>query len=42
MSLIWADEFFGTRNLDEAGITLPAIPTVYVSTCLGAANWVCK
>jgi hypothetical protein len=24
------------------GITLPTTPTVYVNTCLGAANWVYK
>lgn len=29
-------------HLEATGITLPTTPTVYVNTCLGAANWVYK
>lgn len=30
------------RHLEATGTTLPTTPTVYVNTCLGAANWVYK
>ncbi len=30
------------QHLAATGITLPTTPTVYVNTCLGAANWVYK
>jgi TetR/AcrR family transcriptional regulator, cholesterol catabolism regulator len=30
------------QHLEAAGTTLPTTPTVYVNTCLGAANWVYK